>query len=119
MKTADFIHDLTDWIDKNLEERLDINTVAERAGYSKWYLQRMFKDHTGSALGEYIRAKKLNISAERLANSGEPIVNVAISLGFDSQQSFNRSFKRQFGQTPGDWRKTLHSQPERSGCMCS
>ena len=59
MKTADFIHDLTDWIDKNLEERLDINTVAERAGYSKWYLQRMFKEHTGSALGEYIRAKKI------------------------------------------------------------
>lgn len=119
MKTADFIHDLTDWIDKNLEERLDINTVAERAGYSKWYLQRMFKEHTGSALGEYIRAKKLNISAERLANSGEPIVNVAISLGFDSQQSFNRSFKRQFGQTPGDWRKNLHSQPEHRACMCS
>jgi AraC family transcriptional activator of mar-sox-rob regulon len=49
--------------------------------------------------------QKLRVSAERLANSGEPIVSVAISLGFDSQQSFNRSFKRHYGQTPGDWRR--------------
>jgi glutaredoxin len=34
---------------------------------------------------------------ERLAHSNEPILNVAIALGFDSQQSFNRSFKRQYG----------------------
>jgi len=112
MNTTDFIHDLTNWIDKNLEGRLDINAVAERAGYSKWYLQRMFKQHTGSTLGEYIRAKKLDISAQRLVNSGEPIANVAIALGYESKQSFNRSFKRQFGQTPGDWRKALHNQPE-------
>ncbi|HEP0377217.1 TPA: AraC family transcriptional regulator, partial [Enterobacter bugandensis] len=27
--------------------------------------------------------------------------------GFDSQQSFNRSFKRQFGQAPGAWRRSI------------
>ncbi|CAI0723899.1 Right origin-binding protein [Serratia entomophila] len=107
MNTTGFITDLIEWIDNNLEEKLDINRVADRAGYSKWHLQRMFKRQTGYALGEYIRMQKLKVSAERLANSGEPIVSVAISLGFDSQQSFNRSFKRQFGQTPGDWRRAL------------
>lgn len=101
MNSTGFITDLIEWIDNNLEEKLDINTVAGRAGYSKWHLQRMFKRQTGYALGEYIRMQKLRVSAERLANSGEPIVSVAI----DSQQSFNRSFKRHYGQTPGDWRR--------------
>lgn len=114
MNTTGFITDLKAWIDNNLEEKLDINTVADRAGYSKWHLQRMFKRQTGYALGEYIRMQKLKVSAERTANSGEPIVSVAISLGFDSQQSFNRSFKRQFGQTPGDWRRAL-AQPASMG----
>lgn len=107
MNSTGFITDLIEWIDNNLEEKLDINTVAGRAGYSKWHLQRMFKRQTGYALGEYIRMQKLRVSAERLANSGEPIVSVAISLGFDSQQSFNRSFKRHYGQTPGDWRRAV------------
>jgi AraC family transcriptional activator of mar-sox-rob regulon len=100
MNTGAFIHDLLDWIDNNLDSRLDIDTVARRAGYSKWHLQRMFKEHTGYPLAEYIRAQKLQKSVERLAHSDEPILNVAIALGFDSQQSFNRSFKRQYGQAP-------------------
>lgn len=110
MRSDAFIQDLRDWIDNHIEARLDLDTVSERAGYSKWHLQRMFKEHTGLPLGEYIRAEKLKKSADRLTNSDEPILNVAISLGFDSQQSFNRSFKRQFGQAPGAWRRsTNHS----------
>ncbi|HID8729543.1 TPA: helix-turn-helix domain-containing protein, partial [Enterobacter hormaechei] len=48
MNTGAFIHDLLDWIDNNLDSRLDIETVSRRAGYSKWHLQRIFKEHTGS-----------------------------------------------------------------------
>ncbi|MBP2171478.1 AraC family transcriptional activator of mar-sox-rob regulon [Erwinia toletana] len=118
MRSDAFIHDLLDWIDNHIEGRLDLNTVSERAGYSKWHLQRMFKEHTGLPLGEYIRAEKLKKSADRLTNSDEPILNVAISLGFDSQQSFNRSFKRQYGQAPGAWRRTV-SHTQQAECMHS
>jgi AraC family transcriptional activator of mar-sox-rob regulon len=109
MNTGAFIHDLLGWIDNNLDSRLDIDTVSRRAGYSKWHLQRIFKEHTGYPLAEYIRAQKLQKSVERLAHSDEPILNVAIALGFDSQQSFNRSFKRQFGQAPGAWRRSMRA----------
>ena len=112
MMSDAFIHDLIDWIDNNIEARLDLDTVAGRAGYSKWHLQRMFKEHTGYPLGEYIRNKKLKKSADRLTTTNEPILNVAISLGFDSQQSFNRSFKRQYGVAPGAWRR--HAVPVAS-----
>ncbi|MBJ3773872.1 AraC family transcriptional regulator, partial [Klebsiella pneumoniae] len=44
MNTGAFIHDLLDWIDNNLDSRLDIETVSRRAGYSKWHLQRLFKE---------------------------------------------------------------------------
>lgn len=108
MNTGAVIDVLLDWIDNNLESRLDINTIARRAGYSKWHLQRIFKEHTGYPLAEYIRAQKLQKSVERLTHSDEPILNVAISLGFDSQQSFNRSFKRQYGQAPGAWRRSIN-----------
>ncbi|MDU3991992.1 MAG: AraC family transcriptional regulator [Enterobacter sp.] len=93
MNTGAFIHDLLDWIDNNLDSRLDIETVSRRAGYSKWHLQRIFKEHTGSPLAEYIRAQ--------------------IALGFDSQQSFNRSFKRQYGQAPGAWRRSIGCRGSR------
>lgn len=51
MNTGAIIQDLIDWIDNHLDSRLDIDTVARRAGYSKWHLQRIFKEHTGQPLG--------------------------------------------------------------------
>ena len=65
MNTGAFMHDLLDWIDNNLDSRLDIESVARRSGYSKWHLQRLFKEHTGYPLAGYIRAQKLQKSVER------------------------------------------------------
>ena len=88
MNTGAIIQDLIDWIDNHLDSRLDIDTVARRGRLFEVApaadLQRTYR----AALGEYIRAKKLQKSIERLAHSNEPILNVAIALGFDSQQSF-------------------------------
>ncbi len=107
MNHCSFIDDLVKWINDHIETKMDLDKVAERAGYSKWHLQRMFKQHTGYPLGEFIRERRMKKSAERLAQSAEAIMDVAISFGFYSQQSFNRSFKRQFGQSPGAWRRQV------------
>ncbi len=118
MSHDDFFSDLLRWIDTQIEGKIDLDRVAARAGYSKWHLQRMFKQYTGYALGEYIRERRLKKSAERLAEGEEPILQVAISFGFDSQQSFNRSFKRQFGQSPGAWRRQGPEARQIPGGFC-
>lgn len=41
-----FTCDLIDWIEKNLTDKLTIDDVAARAGYSKWHLQRIFREET-------------------------------------------------------------------------
>ena len=101
MNTGAFIHDLLDWIDNNLDSRLDIENRLQASRLfemaSPADLQRTYRLPSRRI---YSRAK-LQKSVERLAQSDEPILNVAIALGFDSQQSFNRSFKRQYGQAPG------------------
>ena len=58
MNTGAFIHDLLDWIDNNLDSRLDIETVSRRAGYSKWHLSGFSKNIPAPPLAEYIRAQK-------------------------------------------------------------
>ena len=113
MNTGAFIHDLLDWIDNNLDSRLDIETVSGEPAIRNGTSSGFSKEHTGSPLAEYIRAQKLQKSVERLAHSDELILNVAIALGFDSQQSFNRSFKRQYGQAPGAWRRSIGCRGSR------
>ena len=43
MSHQKIIQDLIAWIDEHIDQPLNIDVVAKKSGYSKWYLQRMFR----------------------------------------------------------------------------
>ncbi len=104
------IHDLIAWIDENIRRPLKIEDVAQRSGYSKWHLQRMFQRIMNISLGNYIRDKKLEMAALDLIQSRETVIDISVKYGYDSQQSFTRSFARKYHVPPATWRrlKTHH-----------
>lgn len=106
----DIINTLTHWIDNNLGKNLSIDEVAAKSGYSKWHLQRMFRTVTKQTLGGYIRERRLTLAAEALRQSHRPVFDIAMQYGYDSQQTFSRVFRRQFSQTPTDYRNTMRRQ---------
>lgn len=105
MAQASIIHDLLNWLESHLDQPLSLNNVAAKSGYSKWHLQRMFKEITGQAVGSYIRARRLSKAAVALRLTSRPILDVALQYRFDSQQTFTRAFKKQFFQTPAFYRR--------------
>ena len=106
MDQNNIIRDLLYWIDTHLDQPLFLNNVAAKAGYSKWHLQRMFKNITQQAIGSYIRARRLSRAAVALRLTSRPILDIALQYRFDSQQTFTRAFKKQFGITPALYRRS-------------
>lgn len=106
MDQAGIIRDLLVWLESHLDQPLSLDNVAAKAGYSKWHLQRMFKDVTGHAIGAYIRARRLSKAAVALRLTSRPILDIALQYRFDSQQTFTRAFKKQFSQTPAWYRRS-------------
>jgi len=105
MDQAGIIRDLLVWLESHLDQPLSLDNVAAKAGYSKWHLQRMFKDVTTHAIGAYIRARRLSKAAVALRLTSRPILDIALQYRFDSQQTFTRAFKKQFTQTPAWYRR--------------
>lgn len=101
----EIIKELLLWIEVNLEKPLLLDDVAIRSGYTKWHLQRVFKQATGLTLASYIRGRRLTKAATELRLTKLPILTVALRYQFDSQQSFTRRFKATFGVTPTEYRK--------------
>lgn len=101
----EIIKELLLWIEVNLEKPLLLGDVAIRSGYTKWHLQRVFKQATGLTLASYIRGRRLTKAATELRLTKLPILTVALRYQFDSQQSFTRRFKATFGVTPTEYRK--------------
>lgn len=78
MLQENVIREMILWIEKNLESRLSLDTVAEKSGYTKWHFQRLFKNQTGLALGSYIRARRLSCSAVALRLTNDSIMDISL-----------------------------------------
>ena len=105
VKLEGMITEITQWIDANIHCPLSISDVAARAGYSKWHLQRIFLKITGESIATYIRDKKLALAARDLVESQEGILDISFRYGFDSQQSFTRSFSKKYKTPPQKYRR--------------
>lgn len=106
MNNDDVIFELAKWIDAHLETPLSLDIVAARSGYSKWHMQRRFKDVSGYQLGQYIRGRRLTCAALELRMTRSSILSIALKYCFDSQQTLTRAFTKQFGIAPAAYRNS-------------
>ncbi len=97
---------MQDHIEAHLTEPITMATLARAARYSPWHAARLFKEMTGKAPFEYVRARRLSAAADALRRSSRPVVDVAFEFVFDSHEGFTRAFGRQFGTTPTRYRKS-------------
>ncbi len=109
MSHQDIIQTLIEWIDEHIDQPLNIDIVARKSGYSKWYLQRMFRTVMHQTLGDYIRQRRLLLAAEALRTTQRPIFDIAMDLGYVSQQTFSRVFRREFDRTPSAYLHQISS----------
>jgi len=105
-KPGDLLESVLNEIEKRIKEDINADFLAEISGISSVHLQRLFKFAFKQPLGTYIRSRKLTASLENLVNTGSRILDIALDYGFEYEQSYVRSFKREFGVTPGVIRKT-------------
>lgn len=103
------INDVIDYIEENLESKLSLSVIANRAGISAFHFSRIFKGVTGISLKQYTLNRKLEKAQVLLTETQCSILEIALTLGFEYPEVFNRAFKRQFGQSPSAFRKNTKS----------
>ncbi len=93
------------YIEKNYKNSLDIDTICNEVSFSKYYFCKLFKEHTGSTIHQYINEYRINKSKELLTYSKLSINAIATSVGFKNTLTFSRSFERTMHMTPTEYRK--------------
>jgi len=105
-KPYDLLEDILNEIENNLKEYINADNLADKYNLSSTHLRRLFKFAFGQSIGTYIRSRKLTASIEGLLHTDMNVLEIALEYGIDYEQSYIRTFKREFGLTPGEFRKT-------------
>lgn len=93
-----------DYIEKNFRNTLCLDEIAEHTGYSKYHLNRIFKEQMGSTMFKYIQQCRLEQAAEELALTDKPVVEIALDAGYGSQQAFTLAFRQVYSLAPQQYR---------------
>ncbi|MBQ7828001.1 MAG: helix-turn-helix domain-containing protein [Clostridia bacterium] len=87
------------YINENLDQKLDLQSICERFYISRAQLCRVFRRATGTTVGKYITVKRLYACRQSILN-GEPIGKVCQMYGYREYSTFYRAYLRQFGHSP-------------------
>ena len=93
-------------IDQGSDKKITLDHLSDSAGISKYHFHRLFSGFTGIAVGQYIRLGRLKKASYQLAfRKWQSITDVAFDAGYENAESFSRAFKREYGQTPRQFRQ--------------
>jgi AraC-like DNA-binding protein len=96
---------VTDYIEANLDQPLSLAEIAAVSGLSRMHFAAQFRKSTGQRPHQYVLDRRVERAQEILATTNLPIVQVALSVGFQAQSHFTTIFKRVVGQPPHAWRR--------------
>ncbi len=110
-QTVHIVSQVIRYIEGNLYEKLDLDTVATALHYSKYHLHRIFTKTVGLTIHDYAKRRQLTEAAKLLVFSKKPIIEIAFMSGYESQQAFTDIFKAMYKTAPAEFRETEHFYP--------
>ncbi len=81
-----------------------VQQIMELTNYSYSHFTRLFRQHTGRSLIDYIVELRLNYAAMLLKTTDLSILEISTRVGYDSYSHFTRLFRKKFGSTPKEFR---------------
>ena len=102
------------YVNEHIEENLSLDVFSALVNYSPYYVSRIFRKQTGITLSQYIINKRIDMAKTLLNVEDKPITEISKDIGFENYNHFYRTFLSNTGQSPSDYRKTIHKSITQS-----
>ena len=108
----DRIFGVCEYIESHLQDELSVERLSEIANFSKFHFHRQFANVAGVTVFKFVQLLRLKRASYQLVYYPEmSVLEIALEASFSSPESFARTFKKEFGQTPSGFRAEPHWKP--------
>ena len=95
-------------ITADLSKHHPARELADKFGISATSLKNYFRGVYGQNLSVYLKDLRMEKAADLLVSTTQSVSEVAEQVGYLNQSKFAAVFKKQYGQTPLEYRRSIH-----------
>ena len=99
-----------EFLHSHFSEPVSLSEVAKTVDMHSVHLARAFRQHYRCTIGEYIRKLRIDFASQEIMATDDAFTRIAMSAGFYDQSHFTRTFKRQTGLTPTEYRTAFRKR---------
>jgi two-component system, response regulator YesN len=99
------VAEIAECINLNYMNDLTLEMIAEKVGYSTFYIAHTFKEETGISILDYLTEVRIAKAKDMLKNSDDLVAVIAEKVGYQYSHYFARTFKKKVGITPSEYRR--------------
>lgn len=102
--TEDTFEKLHEWLARNLTADLRVERLAERSGMSPRTFHRVYTQRTGYTPARVVARARVEAARQLLEDSEVGVKAIAQRCGFGAEEKMRRTFQRELGVSPTDYR---------------
>lgn len=99
------LNKIIDFIETNLEEKIEYKELAKMIGANEYTFQRLFSLICNISISEYIRNRRLSNAGQELCLKNEKIIDIAVKYQYGNSTAFSRAFEKFHGIKPSEVKK--------------
>lgn len=104
-KSVSLVEKAKTYINENFQRDLSLDEISREYDISPYYFSKIFKDETGENFIEYLTAVRMDKAKQLLLNKELSMKEICSMVGYADPNYFSRSFKKNVGVTPTEYRE--------------
>lgn len=102
--------DFLGYIRDHCNEKLTLEALSKTCFYNPSYFSRLFREHYGMTVTEFINQSRLEKAVKMLEETGLSVEEISEQAGFSSKTAFYKLLRKKTGLTPQEYRKKVKNQ---------
>lgn len=102
-----YISEVQNYIQQNYSKSIKISDLASMLNVSRSHLYRIFKNHTGKSIENYLVTVRINAARSLLEDTEFSAISISSFVGYSHYSTFHKMFKLYTGQTPQEYRESV------------
>ena len=99
------VGEIMDFCNKRYSEKLSLEYLEAELHISKYYISHVINEKVGVSFNDFVNSIRINEASRLLITSDKSIKEISEEVGFSTQRTFDRAFKRQKGETAREYRQ--------------